>query len=76
MSPIYIFFALFNLNFFFEKNGNDKTSVGLFCFLNFLLKFDKAWVHGLLHLVGYNHIRNKDYFKMDRIEKKIINLIT
>ena len=44
--------------------------------LIFFLKFDKAWVHGLLHLVGYNHIRNKDYFKMDRIEKKIINLIT
>ena len=43
---------------------------------NFFLEFDKAWVHGLLHLVGYNHIKNKDYFKMDRIEKKIINLIT
>ena len=43
---------------------------------NFFLEFDKVWIHGLLHLVGYNHIRNKDYFKMDRIEKKIINLIT
>ena len=43
---------------------------------NFFLKLDKAWVHGLLHLVGYNHLKNKDYFKMDRIEKKIINLIT
>ena len=43
---------------------------------NFFLEFDKAWVHGLLHLVGYNHLKNKDYFKMDRIEKKIINLIT
>ena len=43
---------------------------------NFFLEFDKAWVHGLLHLVGYNHIKNKDYFKMDRIEKKIIKLIT
>ena len=43
---------------------------------NFSLEFDKVWIHGLLHLVGYNHIRNKDYFKMDRIEKKIINLIT
>ena len=42
---------------------------------NFLLEFDKAWVHGLLHLVGYNHIKNKDYFKMNKIEKKILNLI-
>ena len=42
---------------------------------NFLLEFDKVWVHGLLHLVGYDHIKDKDYFKMNRIEKKILNLI-
>ena len=29
---------------------------------NFFLEFDKVWIHGLLHLLGYNHIRNKDYF--------------
>ena len=38
---------------------------------NFLLEFDKVWVHGLLHLIGYNHVKNKDYFKMNKIEKKI-----
>jgi len=43
---------------------------------SFFLEFDKAWVHGLLHLLGYNHIKNKDYFKMNRIEKRILNLIT
>ena len=43
---------------------------------NFLLNFDKAWIHGLLHLLGFNHIKNKDYFKMDRIEKRILNSIT
>ena len=42
---------------------------------NFFLEFDKAWVHGLLHLIGYNHINNKDYFKMNKIEKKILNSI-
>ena len=42
---------------------------------NFFLEFDKAWIHGLLHLIGYNHINNKDYFKMNRIEKKILNSI-
>ena len=42
---------------------------------NFLLEFDKAWVHGLLHLIGYNHIKNKDYSKMNKIEKRILNLI-
>ena len=42
---------------------------------NFFEEFDKAWVHGLLHLVGYDHIKNKDYYKMIRVEKKILNLI-
>ena len=42
---------------------------------NFLLEFDKVWVHGLLHLIGYNHIKNKDYFKMSKFEKRILNLI-
>ncbi len=43
---------------------------------NFLLEFDKVWIHGLLHLVGYNHVVNKDYFKMNKIEKKILNSIS
>jgi len=42
---------------------------------NFFLEFDKVWVHGLLHLIGYNHIKNKDYFKMSKFEKRILNLI-
>ena len=43
---------------------------------NFQLEFDKAWVHGFLHLLGYNHIKNKDYFEMNRIEKRILNSIS
>ncbi len=42
---------------------------------NFLSEFDKVWIHGLLHLAGYDHIRNKDYYKMNKIEKRILNLI-
>ena len=42
---------------------------------NFLEEFDKVWVHGLLHLIGYDHIRNKDYYKMNKIEKRILNSI-
>ena len=41
----------------------------------FLQEFNKVWVHGLLHLIGYDHIRNKDYSKMSKIEKRIINSI-
>ena len=42
---------------------------------NFLTEFDKVWVHGLLHLIGYNHINNKDYFKMNKFETRILNSI-
>jgi len=43
---------------------------------NFFFKeFDKVWVHGLLHLVGYDHIKKRDYYKMNKIEKRILNLI-
>ena len=42
---------------------------------NFLLEFDKVWIHGLLHLVGYDHIRSQDYYKMNEIEKRILNSI-
>ena len=42
---------------------------------NFLAEFDKIWIHGLLHLIGYDHIRNKDYYKMNKIEKRILNSI-
>ena len=42
---------------------------------NFYLEFDKVWVHGLLHLIGYDHVKNKDYFKMINFEKRILNLI-
>jgi|TARA_B100000315_G_C14449373_1_gene528372 probable rRNA maturation factor len=40
---------------------------------NFITEFDKAWVHGLLHLVGYDHVRDKDFYKMNKIEKRILN---
>ena len=43
---------------------------------NFFIEFDKIWVHGLLHLLGYDHIKNKDYLKMYRVEKRIMNLIS
>ena len=42
---------------------------------NFFLEFDKVWIHGLLHLLGFNHKTNKDYFTMNRLEKRFLNLI-
>ena len=42
---------------------------------NFLIEFDRLWIHGLVHLFGYEHKKDKDYLKMNRVEKKYFNLI-
>ena len=42
---------------------------------NFFIEFDRVWIHGLLHLIGYDHIKNKDYLKMIKVEKRILNSI-
>ena len=39
---------------------------------NFSYEFDKTWIHGYLHLVGYDHKKNKDYKKMSNKEKLIL----
>ncbi len=40
---------------------------------NFLLEFDKMWIHGYLHLLGYDHKKNKEYHKMRKLENLILN---
>ena len=40
---------------------------------NFFLEFDKMWVHGYLHLIGYNHKKISDYKKMSKKENLILN---
>jgi len=39
---------------------------------NFFIEFDKMWIHGYLHLIGYDHKKNNDYKKMFRKEKLIL----
>ena len=39
---------------------------------NFVKELDKLWIHGLLHLLGYNHKKLRDYSKMYSKEKKIL----
>ena len=37
---------------------------------NFKLEFDRLWIHGLVHLLGHDHKKNKEFLKMNNIEKK------
>ena len=75
-------FTYDNLRFIREKNiyiGDIATSYEIINLRakknNFLLEFDKVWIHGFLHLLGYDHIKNKDHFLMNKMEKKILNSI-
>ena len=41
----------------------------------FKLEFDRLWIHGLVHLLGYDHKQDKDFSKMSHIEKKYFDII-
>mgnify|MGYP001389109615 FL=1 len=42
---------------------------------SFKEKVIKIFIHGFLHLMGFNHIKNKDYSKMLREENLLYNSI-
>ena len=46
-------------------NKRSKTS-------NFFLEFDKMWIHGYLHLIGYDHKNLKDFKKMSKKENLVL----
>ena len=39
---------------------------------NFFLEFDKMWIHGYLHLIGYDHKKNNDFKKMNKKEEILL----
>ena len=47
-------------------NQRSKTS-------NFFLEFDKMWIHGYFHLIGYDHKKLKDFKKMTKKENLVLN---
>ncbi len=42
---------------------------------NFKSEFDKLWIHGLVHLLGYDHKKNKDFSNMLKVEKKFLSFL-
>ena len=52
-----------------SKIKNKKNKI------NFLSEFNKLWIHGLVHLFGYDHKKNSDFLIMNKIEKKFISYL-
>ncbi len=41
----------------------------------FFERFNELWIHALLHLFGFKHRKNKDYKKMNFLEKKLLKTV-
>ena len=42
---------------------------------NFEIEFNRLWIHGLTHLFGHDHKKDKDFKKMKQVEKKYFKLV-
>jgi rRNA maturation RNase YbeY len=42
---------------------------------NFKLEFNKLWIHGLTHLFGHDHKKEKEFRKMYKVEKNYLKSI-
>ena len=62
---IYLGDIVININKIKSKQNKDF----------FKIEFNKLWIHGLVHLFGYDHKRNKDFKNMNRIEKKYLSYL-
>jgi len=62
---IYLGDIILNLNKI--KNRRDKKK--------FKSEFNKLWIHGLVHLFGHDHKKNKDHINMQKIEKRFLSYI-
>ncbi len=51
---------------------NKPKSLNIFQFKD---KLAKIFIHGFLHLVGFDHIKNSEFKKMNKEELKIYNLV-
>ena len=64
-NEIYLGDIIINLSKIKNKNNISK----------FKTEFDYLWIHGLVHLFGYDHKNEKDFLRMSLVEKKYMNFI-
>ena len=61
------------------KDGKNILNTGggiLNMITNSKEKIIKTFIHGFLHLLGFDHVKNKDYLKMLKEEEKIFKSVT
>ena len=49
------------------KNKNNKTK--------FINELNRLWIHGLVHLFGHQHKKDKDFRVMEKVEKQYLEYI-
>jgi|TARA_B110000285_G_C15127705_1_gene621355 probable rRNA maturation factor len=62
---VYLGDLIINLNKIVEQSKEQS----------FNIVFDKIWIHGIVHLLGYRHESNKDFSLMQELENRIIKSI-
>ena len=65
------FFYLGDIIISYEYMNKPKT-INL---IQFKKKVAKIFIHGFLHLMGFDHKKNKDFEKMKKEELKLYNLV-
>ena len=65
-SDIYLGDIIISLNKIMPKKNKN----------NFKHAFDKIWIHGLSHLLGYRHKSDRDYLKMRKFENNIFKAVS
>ena len=54
----------------FHKVKGKKKNLKIF-----KINFDKLWVHGLIHLFGYDHKQEKNFKEMNQVEEDYLKYI-
>ena len=62
---VYLGDIIINLNQIKNKNKNT----------NFENEFKKLWIHGLVHLLGHDHKKDQDFYKMRKLEIKFLSYL-